>query len=301
MNKTLKVWLIVAGSLVAVGLILIGVCVFCFGDMLAKDFEEKYETNTFDITEPFRDISISGETEDIVFEISPDENCHIASYHHIHVINNVSVENGTLTVTTDDQRKWNEYVDINFKQPTITVYLPAGEYSSLMIRETTGDIKIPSNFSFETVDVSLSTGDINCYASVSERMKIETTTGDILVADCSVGSMEINVTTGDATVSDVRCDTFLSTGTTGEILLKDVIVSGKLSVERSTGDVCFERSDAGEINVENKTGDVAGSLLSEKVFLTETATGSVSVPKTAAGGTCTINTTTGDIKITIAQ
>ena len=47
------------------------------------------------------------------------------------------------------------------------------------------------------------------------------------------------------------------------------------------------------------TGKVVGSLLSEKVFIAETSTGKVSVPKTTTGGKCEITTSTGDIKIEV--
>ena len=71
------------------------------------------------------------------------------------------------------------------------------------------------------------------------------------------------------------------------------------SIERSTGDVRFTDCDAAEICVKTDTGDVTGSLLSDKVFITNTDTGSVNVPETISGGKCEIITDTGDIKITI--
>ena len=57
-------------------------------------------------------------------------------------------------------------------------------------------------------------------------------------------------------------------------------------------------SDA-SITVTTDTGDVRGSLLTDKVFLTETDTGDIDVPKTTTGGRCQITTNTGDIKISI--
>ena len=41
----------------------------------------------------------------------------------------------------------------------------------------------------------------------------------------------------------------------------------------------FENSDAAQISIKTSTGDVTGTLLSEKVFITETSTGNISVPK----------------------
>ena len=63
----------------------------------------------------------------------------------------------------------------------------------------------------------------------------------------------------------------------------------------------FKNCDAAELFVESDTGDVKGSLLTDKVFITESDTGRVNVPKTVTGGKCEIITNTGDIEIVIAQ
>jgi DUF4097 and DUF4098 domain-containing protein YvlB len=61
--------------------------------------------------------------------------------------------------------------------------------------------------------------------------------------------------------------------------------------------VNFNACDATEIFVKTSTGNVAGSLLSSKVFIANTSTGSIDVPKTTSGGRCEIITSTGNIKI----
>jgi len=83
--------------------------------------------------------------------------------------------------------------------------------------------------------------------------------------------------------------------------LKNVNAAEKFSIERSTGDVKFDGCDAAEVFVKTDTGDVTGTLLSEKVFIVETDTGKVDVPKTVNGGRCEITTDTGDINISIKQ
>ena len=83
--------------------------------------------------------------------------------------------------------------------------------------------------------------------------------------------------------------------------MKNVVATGTISIKSDTGDVRFEGSDAIEISVKTDTGDVTGTLLSEKVFITETSTGSINVPKTTSGGKCEITTSTGDINIRIKK
>jgi DUF4097 and DUF4098 domain-containing protein YvlB len=154
-----------------------------------------------------------------------------------------------------------------------------------------------------------------------ENVKIKTTTGNICIEDASVGSLDLAVSTGKVTVSgvtcegnialgvstgkaylsNIRCKNFTSSGSTGDISLNNVIATEKLSIERSTGGVKLDRSDAAEIFIETHTGNVTGSLLTDKVFITQTDTGKINVPKTVSGGRCEITTDTGDIQITVKK
>ena len=231
----------------------------------------------------------------------------------------VTVEENTLVIKLVDTRAWHDYIGFRFGPPKITVYLPETEYNTLTVRESTGNVEIPKDFSFANTDVSLSTGDADFHASVSGSGRIKTSTGNIRVENTSVGSLDLSVFTGKVTVSgiscegditvgvstgqayltDIACKSVISDGTTGDIFLKNVIAAEKFSIERSTGNVKLDGSDAAEIFVKTDTGDVTGSLLTDKVFITQTDTGDVEVPKTVTGGRCEINTDTGNIKIKI--
>ncbi len=314
-----KLWIIIAISLLAVGFLIFS------GAMIALSFDftalstVTYETNTYELSEDFDKISIDADATEIEFVLSDNKQCKIVCVEKEKLKYSVAVKDKTLTIGTVNTRKWYDYIGISFGEAKITVYLPKTEYASLHIKGSTGDIEIPKDFAFETVDISASTGAVACYASASELMKIKLTTGDIRVENASVGMLDLSVTTGGVTASsvncegdikvavstgktkltDISCKGFISSGSTGKVILKNVIAAGNFSVERSTGEVIFEGSDAAEIYVKTSTGDVTGTLLSEKVFITETNTGSVDVPKTVTGGKCEIKTSTGDIKIDI--
>lgn len=319
MKKATKVWLITAGSLVLIGCVIFAVVM----SMLKWDFSKlstvKYETNAHEAGKEFSDISISTDIADIVFELSDDGKCRVECYEEERIKHSVAVENNTLVIKIVDVRNWRDYIGLSFDSPKITVYLPKTEYNALYIHERTGNIAIPKDYSFENVDISVSTGDVDFLSAAREAVKIKTSTGNIDVGNNSVGSLDLSVTTGKVTVSgmtckgdialgvstgkayltDVVCKSVISSGSTGDISLKSVIASEKFSIERSTGCVRFDGSDAAEIFVKTNTGDVTGNLLSEKVFVTQTDTGDVDVPETITGGKCDINTDTGDIKIKI--
>ena len=322
MRTRTKVWLIIAASLLLIG------CILFAGVMttLKWDFMElatdKYETNTYEISEAFESISMNTDTADIVFAFSDDGKCRVESYEEEKAKHLVTVKDGTLTVELIDERTVYDFIGhigLNFGSSKITVYLPKAEYTSLLIDESTGDIEIPKDFNFNNVDISLSTGDVKFHASASETIKITTSTGDIRVENINAGTLDLSVSTGDVTVSgvtcegdvtigvstgkvsltDIKCKSLTSSGNTGDIFLNHVIATEKFSIERSTGDVRFDGSDAAEIFVETDTGDVTGTLLIDKVFMTQTDTGSIDVPKTMTGGKCEIHTDTGDIRISI--
>ena len=319
MRKATKVWLITAASLVLVGCILFVGVMSTRGWNFAKLSTVRYETNMHEISETFSDISLTTDTADIVFALSDDGKCRVECYEDQNAKHSVAVENDTLVIEIVDIKSWYDYIGFHFGSQKITVYLPKTEYNALSIHESTGNVEMPKDFAFANADISLSTGDVNFFASVREAVKTKTSTGNIRVEDTSAGSLDLSVTTGmvtfsgvtcrgditvdvstgKASLTDISCKSVISTGTTGSISLNRVIATNKFSIERSTGDVKFNGCDAAELYVKTNTGDVTGSLLTDKVFITDTDTGSVDVPKTAVGGRCEINTDTGNIKIRV--
>lgn len=319
MRKTTKIWLVIAAPLVFVGLIMFAAVMSEYKWDFSKLSTGKYETNTYEISEEFSNLSINTDTADIIFALSDDGKCRVECYEEEKAKHSVAVQENTLVIKMIDEKSWYDYIGINFGSPKITVYLSKAEYTSLFINESTGDIKIPKNFKFEGVDISLSTGDVNFLASASKLIKIKTSTGNICVENTSAGMLDLSASTGRITVSNVicggdaninvstgrtnlnniECKNLTSSGDTGGISLNNVIAAEKFSIKRSTGDVRFDGSDAAEILVETDIGDVTGTFLSEKTFFVETDIGSVDVPESITGGRCEITTDTGDIELDI--
>ncbi len=317
-NKT-KGWLIAAGCLTLIGCLIFGGAMMALGWDFTKLSTGGYETNHHDITEPFGNVSIETDTADLVFTVSNDGTCSVSCYEEEKAKHTVRVENDTLIIKLENKKAWYEYIGIHFGSPKITVSLPEAEYAALFIRGSTGAVTLPNALTFESVDVALSTGNVQMLASSSARMKIKTSTGNIKLEDLTAGALDLSVSTGGITVSNVNCKgdatlhvstgrsslshvtckNFTSDGNTGDLKLTDVIVEKTLSIERTTGDVHLEDSDAAEIVIQTDTGDVTGSLRSAKVFITRTDTGRVDVPKTVSGGRCDVTTDTGDIKLQI--
>ena len=265
MSRAVKIWLIIAASLV-----LLGGIIFC-GVMTVLNWNfgnlgtSKMTTNSYDIIDIFKSVSVDTSEANIVILKSDDEKCKVACYERENMRHDIGVVNGVLTVKVRDDRKWYNYIGIFNSHPTITLYLPRTEYDLLSVKGNTGDVGIPSGLKFESIDISLSTGDVNNYASVSKDARIKVSTGNIFIEDTCVGSLELStstgainvksvacddkievkVTTGKAKFTDVSCKSFASKGSTGEISLKSTVASEKLSIERSTMALPMELSFRG--------------------------------------------------------
>ena len=321
MKQETKRWLLTAAALILIGvLIFVGVMARNHWDFSALG-NTRFETNTYNITQEFKNISIRTGTAGITVAPSADGKCSVVFYEKEKERHTASVQDGTLTIDVTDTRSWIDHLNFfSFGSPTITLYLPQGGYDSLFIEERTGDITIPEGFTFGSVDISASTGDVEYSASASGEVQISLSTGAIHIDNINAGELDlttstgrvevssvtcggdvaVTVSTGKTMLSDISCESVISSGSTGMVVLTNVIAEESITIARSTGDVKLEKCDAGELFIKTDTGDVTGTLLSEKVFLAQSDTGRVDVPGTVTGGRCEITTDTGDIRIEIS-
>lgn len=320
MSKSMKIWFIIASSVVIVGLLLFSIVMTVLRWDFSKLTTVSYEKNDYTISGSYRDISIIADTADIEFVQSKEQKTTVICYEESRARHSVQVIEDCLEIRLEDSRKWYEHININYDNPKITVILP-NACGEIFVKANTGDVILPDDFTFDRINVSVSTGDVKCSADTLQETKIKSSTGDIDLFDSHCGKLvlcattgeisientycdsdvNIDVTTGKTYVNDLYADHFTSTGSTGDILLKRVTPITKISIIRSTGDVTFEKCDAPEIFVQTDTGDVKGTLLSEKTFVTSTDTGRIDVSKSASGGKCEIITDTGDIKISVEK
>ena len=321
MKLSVKILLITGACLLFVGIALFA-GVMTLLDWNFENLNRSSDTSTEvdEITGEFRNITIRSQTEDIEILLSEDETCRVEFYRFKDKVHSADVDNGTLSIVSSDRRKW--YHGISFftsKQACIKVYLPKKQYGSLVIDEKTGDILLQKDLTFESMDITASTGDVKCCASASGKVIIKLSTGDVRLAGVSTGEMElslstgdvhaetvacrgnlnVNVSTGDISLRHVNCGSFNTTGSTSDIKMENVVASDKISIVRSRGDVNFDACDAGELLIRTGTGSVRGTLLTGKTFVASSKTGSVKVPESTSGGRCEITTSTGSIFIEI--
>ena len=279
---TTKKMIIIGAILAGAGM---GICVMAMaivGFDISKLSTGKTVTQHIEIDEDFNDIMIDVHTEDIIIKRSADGKNSVTIEASEGMEPTVDTDNGTLTVASPDRNIsiWN--TGFFMISPDVTISLADDDYGKLSAVLTTADMKITDDVTFESVDIEVTTGDIDISSNVAGAVDIRTTTGDIRMSDTVAGSMKIAVTTGD-------------------IRMENSVIEGDLDIAAVTGDVNFAGIDAANISVTTNTGDVEGSILSDKIFVTETGVGDVKVPDTADGGKCTVTTNTGDIDLTIRE
>jgi DUF4097 and DUF4098 domain-containing protein YvlB len=321
MRKHTKIWLLTAASLILAG----GTIFTATACAVNWDFDKfstvEIETNTHSVSDDFQNISINITTADITLLPSENEICKVVCREDVKEKHSVSVANDTLTIHSENNRKWYDYLAITGNEPIITVYLPKTQYTALAIETDTGDIAIPKDFIFDSVDISGSTCDVEVSASVVNNLTVDVSTGDITLSELTADTINLTVSTGDiamksiavtnglsiksstgdVSMNHVSCKTFTRNSDSGDLKMKNVLVTEKMHVEQSTGDVEFDHCDAGELYIKTSTGDVKGSLLSGKDFHTDSNTGDVKTPPSSEGGKCEIHCSTGDIHITVIR
>lgn len=320
MRRSVMTWIIIASALIAIGLVVFAAA-FAIGGFDFRGLTlQKYETNTYEIDEKFENISVKTIVSHITFVPSNGDEFKVVINENIKLNYSARVENGTLIIDYDDKREWYDYINFfSFESGSVKLYIPAGAYKSLVMETSTGDVKIPRDFIFDSIKIDGDTGDVECRASSAGLTEIKLSTGDIEIKNASFGDLRLTVSTGEvdaeeimcagefylkvstgeAELEGINCTSFVSEGSTGDLDLSGVVATGKFDISRSTGDVRLTKCDASELYIRTNTGNVTGSLLSEKIFITETSTGNIRVPSSVNGGRCEIKTSTGNIKIQI--
>ena len=277
----------------------------------------KTQTNEYVLTEDFDKFDISLSIADIKFVASDTKKVVCQETNKLY--HDVNVENGTLKI--DYHKNYNvwDYIYSPYKI-NIAVYLPIGAYQTLNLTTATGDVNIPGDYSFVTMNASSSTGDLHFESDVLGDINVTASTGNITLKDVDAKNVNATTSTGRILLDSAKvlelAKIRTSTGgvtfnnttagnvdvhvSTGDVKLTNTLVATHTKIETSTGDVRFEDSDSYSLDIKTSTGDVSGTLLSGKSFIVE-AGGKVKItaPEYSTGGECKIKTSTGDVIITV--
>ena len=289
---------------------------------------------------------IEGEIKNIYVDMSEaDVTFAVGESDEIEVVCNES--NKTRFIVTEaggrlmiiEERAWYDQI-FDRSSYSVVLYLPAGEYGELEIDGASSDVTVPSDFAFSSVEIDVTSGDVDFTADVSGSVDIEKVSGDARIAGCGLGSLSIDSTSGEIDVSDAvvvgnieiestsgdvtvinasfaefslestsgeltirgarGVNAYISHGS-GETLLRDTVLSGRIIVESTSGNISLDSCDATSVDIDTTSGDVTATFLTPKTFDVDTTSGDKRVPYPSVGDPCRIRTTSGDVDILIVE
>ena len=237
MQKITKIWITAGALLTALGLIMFAAAMTAYGWNFKRLSTVKYESRTYAVNEEFKDITVRTKTADIIFIPSEDSGSKVVCAENEKMKYTVTVSGGILTIDEADSGKWYDYIGIDFEAPEIAVYIPKGEYGALSVESDTGNIEIPQDFKFESIDISEITGDVTNGASSSEFIRIKTGTGNVKLDGCDSAEIFVKTNTGNVTGSLLSDKAFSAKSGTGTVDVPKTASGGKCEITTSTGDI----------------------------------------------------------------
>lgn len=228
----------------------------------------------------------------------------------------VAVEGDTLRIT----QKWGWSFDMLALQRTdVVVYLDQAQYEAASVVATSGSLELQAGLTFGTLRGETTSGRITCNASAQRELELDSTSGRITAENLTAGSfsaettsgaielsaltidreLELDSGSGRITADAITCGSAELETTSGGIELTDLVSRGSLDAETASGGLHLTRCDAADLSLETVSGTVRGSLLTPKVFRTETVSGTIRVPDSGSGGVCHIETVSGSVTITL--
>ncbi|MCI8589320.1 MAG: DUF4097 domain-containing protein [Clostridiales bacterium] len=301
MSHNKKIALITAAICGGVGIVI----VFAACLLIQFDFTRintmKFEEKTYEVSESFHNIDINDIECDVM--LVPVENgpSRVVCYENEDIVNTISVQGDTLTVTRKDQRPWYKHFGIWWAQNnTVTIYLAEKEYESLSIKTVSGEISVADSFRFSEAKLQSTSGDITFASRVQGDLFVKTTSGDITLREIEPKMAEVRSTSGDLSLTEISAAELMLKTTSGSIKTEAVTATGHAEFISVSGDIRLRGADADSFFIKTTSGDVKGTLFSDKYFITHTTSGSVHTPLSKEGaGECKIQTTSGDIRIDI--
>ncbi len=278
---------------------------------------EKFEQKTYTTEEAFQYVDITDITANITILSSTDSVCRVEYEDSKNLAYNFSVENEILTIQKVDHRKWYHYIGFNFYEPSLTIYLPEGEYQSLNIQSDTGDVTIPAEVSFVDVKVRISTGNVVVSPNMTGILSIKTSTGDIFVSNTTPAEVSLTVSTGHITADniqssgdfsaqsstgnhtyrDISCGNATMISSTGDKEISSLTVFGDLTVESSTGDSVFNNIVCNALKVTTSTGYQTYTDVSCGATELLADTGKIHMTNLVSSDLLKVTTDTGDITL----
>lgn len=312
MKKSKKIWMIVAVCCIVVGSVMMTASAAMVGFDFSKfntrfiyqktySVEVSYEEKTYTAENTFTQIEISTEWENVRFVLSEDGTCKVVCPVEDETDFTVEVEDNTLRIIKNEDEWQENVIGFQFFAPEdVTVYLPEKTYQALSVTTGSGNVFLPSDFTFTNVDMLSGSGNLDSQAQINRILNADSASGNVSVQTFAGETLELKATSGEIYLQDSTAKTIQISSVSGNLEISQTEASEEASFQSTSGDVNFVRFDAPKMEITTVSGNVRGSLLSGKQFSVNSLTGNVQVPpNTSQSQVCTVSSTSGDVELTV--
>lgn len=310
MKNTVRWLCIIAGILIAAGIVVFGIGKVFNGQIDTGIFslyrgitvtEEDLIKETREIS-PFGELQIEATLADIYILKGDKYELEISAPEEL--IPEIKEQNGKLIVK---QPKIGTFNLIN-----ASVYykltVPSDEIIKTDITVTSGDISI-EGVNMEG-HVGQTSGDVKVADVAAANLKLEATSGNAVMTSCKIDEISLNHTSGAVSLNDTTAKKVTFNSTSGDLILNN-IVTDEFNAHVTSGEIEASACDIKNVKVEGTSSDInmnlSGSTLDYE-YAIHTLSGKIEVDtmkmehtyttQNGSANTISIDTTSGDVKIT---
>lgn len=317
MKKSIKFMLIIASSLVGIGIICLCLSLALGGmDMFFKPKEQgevKYVSATFDEVDVIEIKDISNDVKILKSQNNQVKVTYATSERFSYYVKEVD---GTLYVEYDDFRHWYDYIfNFGYFDYELIVEVPdktldelnvkctsgdieaksvnslvttlktnsgsievGGSVGDLTVAATSGDIKLNSDVYAECAVVSATSGKLELGGDIKGDVIADSTSGSIIINELKCSNADIKNTSGKIKGEGLELKNLKADNVSGGIRFTDTICTGDMSLEATSGSINLEAVDAENYDLHTTSGSIHAEILTPKFYNVKTTSGIQRVP-----------------------
>lgn len=302
MNKTMKIWIIIACAAVGVGLIIVIALSLLGSRSLFNSNQVQKEFKIYSVDKDFSNISIKNTAYDIILLPSEDKKCRVECMEEEKLYHTVEVVGDTLTIEEVNKKKWFENIYFgfnpsNWSETTLTVYLPKEEYKNLFLKTTSGDIYAERKFTFADAELYNTSGNVVMSEITADSITAKSTSGNVHISNSDVKTeLFLKSTSGSTKLSNTKAGKITSESTSGSVSLKTAEVKDNVYADTTSGSIRFTDVKANDISVKSISGDaeLTNSVSTGRLFA-KTVSGDIEL-ESCDGKKVNLESTSGEIE-----
>ena len=318
-----KIWLFISILCIAAGLgLMLASGLRSGGDLedvlSGAGYAEHLTEKTYDVDESFHSVSVRASSDDVQLLPAEDGRCRVSCGESERCRYRVSVENGTLTVTREDEGKGQIGISFSTESIPLRIYLPEQSCKALTVDCSSGDVEAAEGLRFDKAEIGTTSGEIALRDFTAKELTLSSTSGDISLSRCDLGTLELSSTSGEIDLEDVVCtgaaklratsgDSTLEDSTlgsldlsctSGQVTLTRTVCGGALKVETTSGEITLRDLGAESFELSTTSGDVEGSVRGPVDFIVDSTSGDIHTSGGVRGAApCRVSTHSGDVDL----